>query len=310
MMTNVDTAEQWKRHVLECGICRNAQSPLDVCPMGRQLWAMSPRPQPVPVYQPAPQPVYNVSSAPPSPSQQMPSAPRPAPVLPIKSSQPKGPPVAESVAISIPANMPDAKFISAIAERVANKVVARTRSGAAIAVPMEKTSKEVSFSTGPGVVLNMPERDIEIYTEMKQAVGALARLGELVGKTIMVCEETKRESKSSEVELDEEQTALIISQVGRHFGASSQEQLYEAFAQVAQQVLRLGDRLGNFMKVDDETRKVIRSTRTLAIEMESELERSYGGRLPLDTDMRRIVRMARMVAMDLQGEIERRVGTP
>jgi len=206
--------------------------------------------------------------------------------------------------------MPNAKFISNIAERVANKVLARSSSGAAIAVPMEKTSKEISFQTAPGVILNMPERDIEVYAEMRQMVGALATLGELIGKTIMVKEETKRASKEEDFELDEEQTALIISQVGRHFGASTEEDLYAAFQDVSKRVLRLGDRLGSFMKVDDETRRVIRATRMLAIEMESQLELAYGGRLPLDADMRKVVRLSRLLAMDLQGEIERRVGTP
>jgi len=206
--------------------------------------------------------------------------------------------------------MPNAKFISNIAERVANKVLARSSSGAAIAVPMEKTSKEISFQTAPGVILNMPERDIEVYAEMRQMVGALATLGELIGKTIMVKEETKRASKEEDFELDEEQTALIISQVGRHFGASTEEDLYSAFQDVSKRVLRLGDRLGSFMKVDDETRRVIRATRMLAIEMESQLELAYGGRLPLDADMRKVVRLSRLLAMDLQGEIERRVGTP
>lgn len=298
------TIEQWKQHVLECGICRNAQSQHDVCPFGKQFWSHSPAQT-----SPQPSPQANPFVAPQSPSLHMPSAPRPAPVLPIRRSQPQAS-QAPVTAISIPSNMPNAKFISNIAERVANKVMARTRSGAAIAVPMEKSSKEVSFQTGPGVTLNMPERDIEVYAEMKQVVGALAALGELIGKTIMVKEETKRASKDEEVELDDEQTALIVAQVGQHFGAKSEEDLYSAFSDVARRVLRLGDRLGSFMRVDDETRKVIRATRMLAIEMETELERSYGCRLPLDHDMRKIVRMARLLAMDLQGEIERRVGTP
>lgn len=318
-MSNVLSVEVWKKHVLECGICRNAQSTFDVCPTGRQFWELPPPMPPTPPSLPQQSTSVFTGSYPrtysPAP-QSHPAAP--APIIPIMAGmsrpaaqaplQPQE--VAQALSTPIPANMPDARFIASIARRVADKVVARSETGAAIAVPMEKTSKAVSIMSAPGVILNMPERDIEIYAEMKEAVRVLATLGEMIGKTIMVKEETRRASKDEAIELDEEQTALIVRQIGSQFGAYSEEDLHSHFSMVAGSVLRLGDRLGNFMRVDDETRKIIRAARKLGIEMQTQLERSYGGKLPLDDEMRSIVRQARMLAMDLQGEIERRIGTP
>lgn len=318
-MTQSSPVDAWKKHVLECGICRHAQNTFDVCPIGREFWRLPP-PQPQAPVIAAPQPPQFTYVPPPVqpayvPPQQPPAAP--APILPIlgpgSGSATHAPPAPAPAILArpIPANMPNARFLTNIAQNVANKVLARSsNSDAAIAVPMEKTSKEISFSTAPGVMLNMPERDIEVYAEMKSTIKMLVILGEMVGKTIMVKEETKRVSKAENVELDEEQTAMIVAHIGGHFGARSLEDLHGAFQAAASQMMRMGDRLGNFMRVDDDTRMVMKKVRTLAIDMQSELERSYGGRLQLDDEMRAVVRRCRLVAMELQGEIDRRIGTP
>lgn len=316
----VSTVEQWKEHVLECAMCKHSKSPTDLCPVGREFWKAyyaaqapvqtpaspptypTPVPSPAPVINYVPQPLIPILGAPAQPAN---TGGRQPSHVPLEGAVGAAGQLEQSMGV----NMPDARFIANIAERVASKVIARTETGSAIAVPMEKTSKAISFVTAPGVILNMPERDIEVYAEMRQLIMALASLSEMVGKTILVREETKRASKDNNVELDDNQTAMIVMQIGSQFGARSESDLYAAFSDVAQRVLRIGDRMGSFMKVDDDTRKVIRVARSLGIHMQSELERSYGGRLPLDEKMRNIVRGSRLLAMDLQGEIERRIGT-
>jgi hypothetical protein len=60
---------------------------------------------------------------------------------------------------------------------------------------------------------------------------------------------------------------------------------------------------------DSDTRAVIKESRSLGVEMQSEIERAAGRRLVLDNDMRQIVRKMRMLAVSLQTEMDRRLGT-
>ncbi len=335
--------EAWKRHVLECAICGNAQSMGEMCTIAQHFWrptdsAPESAPEPVthPVPQVAPEPVVEVIpviepiavAAPERPNvvplrpQQQAYVPRqsrrpsvgPSPIehvmggIPVEA--PRRAPVLSPVAVSnLPATI-DPSMVNQIAERVSEKVIARSHSGAALAVPMEKTSTSVAIATAPGVVLHMPERDIEVYAEMKAMVVKLLGMADRIGKTIMVKEETKRHMRRANPgkELKEEEVALVVSQVGGQFGGNEEDLFYD-FEEMAGHVLHLGDRLGSFMRVDDDTRRMMQRTRALAIEMQGEVERAYEGRLAMDTDTRKLVRETRLVALDLQGEIERRVGT-
>jgi len=229
---------------------------------------------------------------------------------PSSSASPAVAPAAVQVATLASSWQPDEKFLANIAHRVAQSVVARTNAGAAVAVPMEKTSALVDFHTSPDVHLRMPERDIEVYAAMRVMIRKMATLAEKLGKTVMVVEETKRHirSASNEQHAPEEQVALVVRQVTGYFG-TNEESLFFEFEETARQILVLGDKLGTFMRVDDDTRRVMQNARKVGIEMQGEMERAYDGKLPLDSDMRSIVRMLRMLAMDLQGEIERRIGT-
>lgn len=317
--------EAWKRHVLECVRCGNSKSMGDLCVLGQHFWKPSPVPSPAVAegVPPVPSPVVVAS---PSNSFQSPIAFAMG-GIPVERSSPV--PISLSVPItthspySVPASVPAPVYceeglvpqaygmVNEIANRVAEKVVARTRSGTSLAVPMEKRSTSVAIATAPGVMLYMPERDIEVYGEMKGMVSRLVMLAERMGKAIMVVEETRRHMKKVNPGkiLDSDEVALVASQVGSRFGGLSEEDIYYEFEEVSLAILHLGDRLGNFMRVDDETRRVMQRTRTLAIEMKGELERAYGGRLAMDEETRRLVRESRMVALELQGEIERRVGT-
>lgn len=312
--------EAWKRHVLTCEMCRVAKSMGDLCLMGQTFW----KPSAQQVMAPAnPQPPRVVSrpvaysppvqgAAPYAPRVPV-SSPAPAPAVsrtPFEQVLQQG--GARQTAVAhrpAPAAGPHGALVSQITARVSQKVIARAESGAALAVPMEKTSTSVSIATAPGVILQMPERDIEVYAQMKQVMVRLLSLAEKLGKTIMVVEETRRHMKKEGQECNEEEVALVVSQVGRNFGGIDEADLFYDFEDVAAAVLNLGDRLGNFMRVDDDTRSVMRTTRALAVDMQGEIERSYDGKLPLDMDTRKLVRAARMLALDLQGEIERRVGT-
>jgi len=208
------------------------------------------------------------------------------------------------------ATMADSGFIRDIAARVSKTVVARSSSGAVALVPMEKTSALIEIRTSRDVMLRMPERDIDVYGAMRNAIRIIATLAEKLGKMVMMVEETKRHIRSATnvKEAPEEQVSLVLAQVAGQFG-TSEDELYGDFDDTCRMLFALGDKIGSFMTVDDDTRRVMQSARSVGIEMKSELERAYDGKLPLDIDMRKLVRMLRLLAMDLQGEIERRLGS-
>lgn len=280
--------EAWKQHVLQCGLCGNAKSVGDLCPIGRNFW----RPSEV-IYaaQPAPQVVPQI-------------VPQIAP--PVFQSIPE-PTVVHAVPVAL-----DVRAASQIAEHVVARVIARASSGAAIAVPMEKTSRAISFSTAPGVVMHMPERDIEVYAEMQSLIRCLVQVAGGLSHVMSVSEETEKLVKSTPgmEKTSEGEVALIVQQARARFGLGNDEELYAVFMDAARRVLKMGDRLGNFMRVDEETRRIIKAARTLAIDMQEILERSVGGVLKLDEAARRVIKPMRLFAIDLQGEIERRLGTP
>jgi hypothetical protein len=183
----------------------------------------------------------------------------------------------------------------------------KTSSGASIAVPMEKTSSLISFSTAPGVILRMPERDIAVYGEMKDVILRISWVTEVMGAHMLFQGEMQRAAPGAS-RVDAATTAIDVR---RRTGLPIEplDQVYAAFGDVASRVLRLGDTMGRLMTVDAETRRVIRSLRLLGIRMRGELERSVQGELVIDERSREVIQEARSVAIDLQGEIERRVGT-
>jgi hypothetical protein len=205
----------------------------------------------------------------------------------------------------------DARMAGQIAEQVIGRVIARSSTGAAIAVPTEKTSRGVTFSTAPGVTMAMPERDIEVYAEMQVLIRDLIAGADVLSHAVGIEEEVKRVVKAASggKEASEENVGLIVRQARGRFGIGSDEQLSAMFHSLCRRVLRMGDRLGNFMRVDVETQRIMRNARILGIEMQEVLERS-GGVLTLDVQTRAIAKPMRFFAIDLQGEIERRVGTP
>lgn len=205
----------------------------------------------------------------------------------------------------------DSATVNHLAQAAVSRVVAMSSSGAAIAVPMQKTSRSVEIQTGRDVILRMPEKDIEIYSEMKDLIGRLIRLAQALSSAVLVGEEAKKVVRSQpSLDASEEQVALVVRQARTHFGIGSDEALYEEFIDVMRRTLRIGDRLGNFMTVDETTRKIVREVRSLAMDMQGEQERTIGSALKLDDETRKLVRPMRMLAIELQGEIERRVGTP
>lgn len=205
------------------------------------------------------------------------------------------------------ARAPEVNLVDQITKQVVARVVARSQSGGAISVPMEKTSRAVSFATAPNVVLHMPERDIEVYSEMKKMIQSMVLLADALAKSVLVAEETRRAIRTTS-DVSEHQVGMVLRRAGAHFGVSSEEQLFYDFEMMTGKILTMGDRLGAFMRVDDETRRIMKSTRTLGIDMQGEMERDPG-RLKLDEETRKLVRPLRMLALELQGEIERRVGT-
>lgn len=316
-------ADAWKEHVGQCGLCGNAKGMNDLCPIGRNFWPKVevPVPPAVPVYIQPPYPQQYPPQFAQYPPQYLPQyLPPYQPQFPVEHqqpqpqqphSQPQGVYLHPAAVVDASgALVLDAGGMADIARRVTERVVARTSSGAAIAVPMEKTSRAVSFSTAPGVVMHMPERDIEIYSEMQGMISKIARLADSLSKAVLVAEETKRfvELTPGMERVSQHQVAVVVRRVSSHFGTGSEEELFYEFEQMTAMILRMGDRFGQFMRVDDETRKIIRTSRSLAIDMQGELERDPG-RLRLDEETRRLVRPLRMLALDFQSEIERRVGT-
>jgi hypothetical protein len=201
----------------------------------------------------------------------------------------------------------DGAGLSSLAAQVSERIMVKTSSGVSIAVPMEKTSSLVSFSTAPGVILRMPERDIAVYGEMKDVIWRISQITEVMGAHMLFQGEMHHAAPGAS-RADAATTAIDVR---RRTGLPIEplDQVYGAFGDVASRVLRLGDSMGSLMTVDDETRRVIRSLRMLGIRMRGELERSVQGELVIDERSREVIQEARSVAIDLQGEIERRVGT-
>lgn len=276
MSVPANVVDAWKVHVNQCGLCGNAKSVYELCPIGKNFWSDT-----APAPQSAPQPV--AQTVPQSVQQPMTALATVDPTTAVRLGQ-----------------------------MVASRVVARSSSGAAVAVPMEKTSRSVEIRTSADVMLRMPERDIEVYAEMRDLIGRLLRTAQAIASAVAVSEETRKVVKNDpKVQAaSESEVALIVRHARSHFGIGSDESLYQEFTETAKRVLRMGDRLGNFMRVDETTQRIMRAARALAIEMQGEVERSLSDTLHLDDETRRLIKPMRMFAIDLQGEIERRVGTP
>ena len=283
--------EAWQRHVIECRVCGNAKNANEMCQMGKNFWrvpgsASMPMPSeaatPQQPYQPQPQPNYQAPRE---------TAPPPQPSMQYQHARESD--------------------INSIAHRVLERVVARTESGSSIAIPTQKTSRSVEIATAPGVILHMPERDIEVYSTMKGMIGRFLQLAEKLGTFMMAREEAKRFAREAQVIIGDSQTAMIVKQVADHRGMPnlSAESLYNEFDEMTVMTIKLGDTIARFMAVDTETRHVMRDVRALGIDMKGEIERSSGGRLTLDGETPKVIRQMRMLAVTLQGEMERRLGT-
>lgn len=280
---SAEVVDAWKAHVLDCGLCKNAASLSELCPIGKNFWAPT-------------QVVREVQG----------NVGQGGGGQGVQGSV-VGPGGGSVQALAI-----DSRMAAHIAQHVASRVMARASTGGAIAVPMEKTSKAISFSTAPNVVLHMPERDIEVYAEMQGLIRDLAMVAQILTNAVTSEEETKKFVRQTPAlaHANESEVALVVRHTRAQFGVGSDEQLYYDFSAVAAKVLRMGDRLGNFMRVDDETRRITKAARELAVDMREVIERSVGEALVLNEETRRVVRPMRRLAIDLQGEIERRVGTP
>ena len=280
---NDSMLEAWQRHVLECRVCSAARDASEMCQMGKNFWRV-PGSASMPIPQQA------------APTQQ-------------QAYQPQPPPQPQSQVIQYQhAQQSD---LNSIANRVLERVVARTESGSSIAVPMQKTSRSVEIATAPGVILHMPERDIEVYSTMKSMIGRFLMLGEKLGTFMMAREEAKRFAREANVIIADTQTAMIVKQVADHRGMPglTAENLYNEFDEMTIMTIKLGDAIARFMAVDGETRHVMRDVRALGIDMKAEIERSSGGKLTLDGETPKVIRQMRMLAVTLQGEMERRLGT-
>jgi L-alanine-DL-glutamate epimerase-like enolase superfamily enzyme len=93
----------------------------------------------------------------------------------------------------------DEGTMNAIAMRVSrvvgqSHVVAQSQmSGARVLVPLEKTTGgAVSIRTAPHAVLHVPERDMEIYGRIREAIPTVARLAQDLNAFMTVDEETRR----------------------------------------------------------------------------------------------------------------------
>ena len=168
--------------------------------------------------------------------------------------------------------------------------------------------------------MHMPERDIEVYAEMREMTARLMAFSERLEQFLLIENETRKVLRQAIVgrEVNEKDVALVISDVTRRLGGGqglTGENLFADLSDMAGRVIRLGDRLGNFMRVDDETHRIIRMTRLLAVDMRGIMGMSMAdARLSSDEeelkgDLRKILKGSRILAVDLQGEIERRVGT-
>jgi hypothetical protein len=309
---DVTLLESWQRHVLECKSCGMAAKPDDMCQMGKNFWRLPGSASfPVEIVQPVLPPVAAAAQ----PSQVFaPSASAPQPIY--AHNQPQYQPAAyiETQVAPLmppPPQNPARADIERIASHVSERVAARTSTGASVLVPMEKQSRAVSFSTAPGVILHMPERDIEVYSFIKNMIIRYAILTEKLGTYLMAREEGKRFAREQGITLNDRETALVVRRVADARGVDgvTSEDLYLEFSEVTTQTIRLGDGMSRFMNVDTETRAIMKEVRQLYVDMQGEVERSSAGQLSLDEQSHRIVRQMRMLAVSLQGELDRRLGT-
>ena len=271
---NDSMLEAWQRHVLECRVCSAARDASEMCQMGKNFWRVpGSASMPIPQKQAAP------------PQQQ--------------AYQPQPPPQPQSQVIQYQhAQQSD---LNSIANRVLERVVARTESGSSIAVPMQKTSRSVEIATAPGVILHMPERDIEVYSTMKSMIGRFLMLGEKLGTFMMAREEAKRFAREANVIIADTQTAMIVKQVADHRGMPglTAENLYNEFDEMTIITIKLGDAIARFMAVDGETRHVMRDVRALGIDMKAEIEYLSGGKLNARRRDTKGDRQMRMLAVTL-----------
>lgn len=292
--------EGWQHHVLVCGQCGSAVRPEDMCQIGKNFWRlpgsatfpMTQAASPPPTYPGASPPAY-VQPAPPQAYQQPPQQP------------------SQVVNVSIAAGGGGGFDMSSFSNTVFERVVARSSSGAEVAIPMEKTSRGISFSTRPGVVMQMPERDINVYASMNVMVQKYLRFANRLGTYMTTVQESRRMGREAGLVIDENQTQAIVARVASHqrIGELTLEHLYDEFSEMTNVTLQLGDLLGQFMAVDSDTRSLMREARSLGVDMQGEIERSIGGRLAIDEQTPKIVRQMRMMAVSLKGEMERRLGT-
>jgi hypothetical protein len=297
MEANVISINLWQTHVLSCPTCGAAKDFGGLCQAAQNFW------KPPEIPQNAPNPSVSQNQRPLWLSQDQ----------RMENSQPQEDPRNSRIEAPMRSNerpvalVLDGAGLSSLASQVSERIMVKTSSGASIAVPMEKTSSLISFSTAPGVVIRMPERDIAVYGEMKDVILRISQITEIMGAHVLFQGEMQRAAPGAS-RADAATTAIDVR---RRTGLPIEplDQVYGAFGDVASRVLRLGDTMGRLMTVDAETRRVIRSLRLLGIRMRGELERSVQGELVIDESSREVIQEARAVAIDLQGEIERRVGT-
>lgn len=306
--------EGWQHHVLTCNQCGTAIKPDDLCQIGKNFWRLPgsatfpiqqpqhplpiQQPQhPLPIQQPHQQPFYD-------PYQGAPPFQAPYQVVP---------PFHEashhlSVNVNVGGGGAD---LNSLANRIVERVIARSSSGHEVAIPMEKTSKGITFSTAPGVVMQMPERDIEVYGSMSGMIQKYLRFANRLGTYMTTMQESRRMGREAGITIGERETSAIVMRVSQQQNMPNLDlsSLYDEFAEVASMTIRLGDVLGRFMAVDTDTRAIMREARALGVNMQGELERSLDGRLVVDEQTPRILRDMRMLAVSLKGEMERRLGT-
>lgn len=274
--------ESWQKHVIECAQCGRAKSATDLCQLGKNYWLV-PGSATMPMDAPREdaRPQMHVMRSPATGNEQQGGQQR----IPVD--------------------------LAAVTRRVTERVVARTSNGHEVAIPIEKTSTLVDIQSAPGVTLRMPSRDIEVYSAMKKMIAMYLGFAERVGTFVMANEESKKYARDAGIQLNSKETALVISNVGnaRGMGGLSAASLYQELSEMMVLTMKLGDHIGRFMTVDQETRAVMREIRTLGVEMQGEVERSSGGELVYDDNTSKMVRQMRMLAVSLQGEMDRRLGT-
>lgn len=295
--------EGWQHHVLSCVQCGAAIKPDDLCQMGKNFWRVpgsatlplqQPQVQPLPVV-PAPQPFQQPYHQPYQP--------------PFQHVQPFQEPPHQHLSVNV--NVGGSSDLASLANRIVDRVIARSSTGHEVAIPMEKTSKGVVFQTAPGVVMQMPERDIEVYSSMNGMIQKYLRFANRLGTYMTTMQESRRMGREAGIVIGERETSAIVMRVAQQQNMPNLDlsSLYDEFSEISAMTIRLGDLLGRFMAVDSDTRAIMREARALGVSMQGELERSLDGRLVVDEQTPRILRDMRMLAVSLKGEMERRLGT-